>query len=208
MTRQPLHTRGYGVEAFKIAEDTMVLRGEVRDTKPAGMYIEGDTEPLDIHHMIVELTLSYPQLVITAAEVVFETHPHTLCPAIATHYESLVGLSIARGFTHKVRELFGGPRGCTHTTALLQAMAPVAVQSAWSMRALSNATRPEIDRELTDEQREAIYAGNMNTCHVWDEHGEQVTLLRRGEEMEVPLWIERRLDELGRSPDEWFRRRG
>ncbi len=48
----------------------------------------------------------------------------------------------------------------------------------------------------------------MNTCHVWDEHGEQVTLLRRGEEMEVPLWIERRLDELGRPPDEWFRRRG
>jgi len=37
-------------------------------------------------------------------------------------------LSIARGFTHKVRGLFGGPRGCTHTTALSQAMAPEAIQ--------------------------------------------------------------------------------
>lgn len=208
MTRQPLHTRGYHVEAFKIAEDALVLRGEVRDTKPAGMYIEGDTEPLDIHHMVVELTVSFPTLEITAAEVVFETHPHTLCPAIADHYGALVGLSIARGFTHRVRELFGGPRGCTHTTALLQAMAPVAIQSAWSMRALSNALRPEVERELTEEQRQAIYAGNLNTCHVWDEEGEQVTRLRAGGDVEIPLWVERRLDELGRPLDEWFRRRG
>jgi len=34
------------------------------------------------------------------------------------HYESLVGLSIARGFTHKARELFGGPRGCSHILTL------------------------------------------------------------------------------------------
>ena len=54
--------------------------------------------------------------------------------AIAIPAVLLVGLSIARGFTHRVRELFGGPRGCTHTTALLQAMAPIAMQCFWSMR--------------------------------------------------------------------------
>ena len=64
------------------------------------------------------------------ADVVFEAHPHTTCPAIIEHYQGLVGLSIARGFTHQVRELFGGPRGCTHTTALLLAMAPGRHRSA------------------------------------------------------------------------------
>ena len=70
----------------------------------------------------------------SSANAALETHPHAACPRIEDHYQHLIGLSIARGFTHKVRELFGGPRGCTHTTALLQAMAPVAIQSMWSFR--------------------------------------------------------------------------
>ena len=74
-------------------------------------------------------------MVIEAAEVVFEAHPHTTCVDIVESYQGLVGLSITRGFTHKVRELFGGPRGCTHTTALLLAMGPVATQCTWSMYA-------------------------------------------------------------------------
>ena len=85
--------------------------------------------------MQIDLEVGFPSLEIVKASVRFETHPHGGCPAIIDHYGGLVGLSIARGFTHKVRELFGGPRGCTHTTALLQAMAPVAVQCFWSMDA-------------------------------------------------------------------------
>src|SRR4051812_49539139 len=87
-----------------------------------------------MHHMQVDLEVAFPSMEIVASTVVFESHPHVLCPSITPHYEKLVGLSIARGFTHKVRELFGGPRGGTHTTALLQAMAPVAIQATWSMR--------------------------------------------------------------------------
>jgi hypothetical protein len=71
--------------------------------------------------------------VITEARAVMETHPHDLCRAVEPHYDKLVGLSIARGFSAKVRELFGGPRGCSHVTALLLAMAPVAIQSMFSM---------------------------------------------------------------------------
>ena len=107
---------------------------------------------------------------IVAAAVGFESHPNEECPQIVTHYDQLVGLSIARGFTHRVRELFGGPRGCTHTTALLQAMAPVAVQCIWSMRA-SEARRGETQGalDLTPEQRRAMWQMNVNTCHVWAE---------------------------------------
>lgn len=205
---QPIHTRNYEVRAFKVDDGSMLLRGAVKDTKPPHLYIEGDDEPLTIHHMVVDLTVSYPMLEITAVEVVFETHPHTLCPTITEHYDKLVGLSIARGFTHKVRELFGGPRGCTHTTALLQAMAPVAVQCTWSMRVAKAREMGDPPRQpMSPEQREMMFASNINTCHVWDDEGEHVALLRRGEMPEPPLQVTRRLVELGRDPHEWFQRR-
>ncbi|MFM7535140.1 MAG: DUF2889 domain-containing protein [Acidimicrobiales bacterium] len=200
----PLHTREYQVRSYRLAEDRLLLRGAVRDRKPAGMYVEGDPDPLTIHHMVVELEIVYPALVIEAARVLFETHPHRACPTIADHYGRLVGLSIARGFTHKVRELFGGPRGCTHTTALLQAMAPVAIQSNWSMRVSASRDVPvEMRRPPTPEERKAMFAFNLNTCHIWAEGSEHSTRAQAGEETEIPLWIEERLRSLGRDPSEW-----
>ncbi|HEX9260066.1 MAG TPA: DUF2889 domain-containing protein, partial [Acidimicrobiales bacterium] len=124
-----LHDRTYRVRSYLERPGVMRLRGMVRDLKPGGLYVPEDGRPLEVHHMVLDLVVELPDLVITEATAVFETHPHRSCTQITEHYGSLVGLSIARGFTHKVRELFGGPRGCTHITALLQAMAPVAIQS-------------------------------------------------------------------------------
>jgi hypothetical protein len=120
-----IHERAYVVRAYRKDAHTLLLRGAVRDQKPPGLYVPNDPEPLTVHHMIVDLHIEVPSLEIVQAKAVLQTHPHANCTRIEDHYENLVGLSIARGFTHKVRELFGGPRGCTHTTALLQAMAPV-----------------------------------------------------------------------------------
>jgi hypothetical protein len=205
----PLHTRSYEVRAFKVDDDTIVLRGAVRDTKPPGLYIDEDPEPLPIHHMVVELTISFPALEITDAEVLFEVHPQSMCPGIADAYRGLVGLSIARGFNNKVRSLFGGPRGCTHVTALLAAMAPVAIQCNWSMRVAKARELGDPPRgEVTPEMREMMIAPNLNSCHVWDEHGEFVAHIRSGDDIELPVQVTRRLNELGRDPAEWFTRRG
>ena len=152
--------------------------------------------------MVVDLVVDFPSLVITSAQAVLETHPHAECPRIEDHYRSLAGLSISRGFTHKVRELFGGPRGCTHTTALLQAMAPVAVQSIWSMRA-TDESPVDPPRPMTPEDRMERLRFNINTCHVWAEEGEQVARVLRGDEVTPPMWAERRMRELGRDPAEW-----
>ena len=111
-----------------------------------------------------------------------------------------MGLSIARGFTHKVRELFGGPRGCTHTTALLQAMAPVAVQSIWSFHMAQARERRRQSRSTHAEASKRALMANLNTCHVWAEDGEHVAGLCDGGPMDVPLWITKRFDELGRDP--------
>jgi len=203
-----LHDREYRVRAFRTAEDRLLIRGAVRDQKPPGMYVPEDPEPLTMHHMLVELEVDFPSLEIVRAEAVLDVHPHTSCTDIEPRYGLLVGLSIARGFTNRVRELLGGPRGCTHTTALIQAMAPVAVQCFWSMRA-SSARRAEADAPFapTDDRSAdaAAWRYNIGSCHVWAADGEHVTAIQQGGEVEIPLTIERRMRDLGRDPDD-FRR--
>jgi hypothetical protein len=199
-----IHTRRYEVRTYKLNEDSFMLRGVVYDEKPAGLYVAHDPDILWVHHMIVDLTLAFPSLEITDASVTFREHPHTHCTDIVPDYQKLVGLSIARGFNSKVKELFGGPRGCTHIGALLSAMAPVAIQSTWSMRMGSTAATSREDRAaMSKEQRRRSYAMNLNTCHMWDENGEMVSEIDQGLPIETPLWISKRYKELGMDDSEW-----
>jgi hypothetical protein len=193
-----LHQRDYAVRVFRRNDHELLARGTMRDEKPAGMYVDDDREPLTIHDMTVELVVEYPTLVILDADVSFGTFPQPGCPGIADSYRQLVGISIARGFTHKVRELFGGPRGCTHVTALLQAMAPAVVQSTWSMR--------HFDRRGGDGPIpvDTFRARNVDTCHVWAAEGLWVGAAARGEVVGPGLPVRRRLVELGRDPGEWW----
>jgi Protein of unknown function (DUF2889) len=196
------HDREYRVRAFRKSDDRLLLRGAVRDQKPPGLYLEIDPDPLTVHHMQVDMEVAFPTMEIAAVDVVFETHPNEECPTITTHYRELVGLSIARGFTHRVRELFGGPRGCTHTTMLFQAMAPVAVQCVWSMRA-SDAKRGRGTEGAEPPPDAATWRMNLNTCHVWAEDGEHVRNIEAGGDFPAPVFVRARLRELGLDPDEW-----
>ncbi|MGI9602530.1 MAG: DUF2889 domain-containing protein [Acidimicrobiales bacterium] len=198
-----IHTRTYETKVYLVADDEVLVRGAVSDMKPAGLYVADDPDPLEIHQMQVELHVRLTDMVITESKVGFESHPTEACPTITAHYESLVGLSISRGFTHKVRELFGGPRGCTHTTALLQAMAPAVVQSVWSVGVRRSRAAGQAPGAPDEPGRQARFAGNLNTCHVWAEDGEHVAALRAGETPLPPLQVRRRLAALGREEGEW-----
>ncbi len=210
-----LHDREYRVRAFRVAADRVLIRGAVRDQKPPGLYLDVDPDPLTIHHMQVDIEVSYPSMEIVAAQVHMETHPNIECTRIEPHYEKLVGLSIARGFTHKVRELFGGPRACTHTTALLQAMAPVAIQCMWSMRA-SDANRADAGHPDHDADhgtrvpmtRSDMWKVNLNTCHVWAEDSDVVARYAAGGTFEPPVFAQERMVRLGITPEQWMKRMG
>ena len=206
-TNYPLiHTRQYQVHAFRMSDERFLLRGAIVDEKPAGLYIENDPDPIWMHHMIVELQIVYPTFLIEKASVEFKNHPHLSCTNITDHYKKLEGMSIARGFNAKVRELFGSSRGCTHIGALLAAMAPVAIQTGWSMRVSSVVDIDDASKSPEDfqEQRIKQFASTINTCHIWDEHGEMVSKVRRGEEIEMPLPVVRRLRDLGRDETDWL----
>lgn len=193
-----LHNREYRVEAYRLADDRILLQGAVRDQKPPGLYLRGDPEPLTIHHMQVSLEVSFPDLEIVGVNTNFETFPESPCPAIISHYHELIGLSIARGFTHKVRDLFGGPRGCTHTTALLLAMAPVAMQCFFSMRSASAIIHDLPDPMTTFDPADDTWRSIVNTCHVWDEDGPLVAEREAGvPPTEVPVFLRERVEKLG-----------
>jgi hypothetical protein len=201
-----MHLRNYAVRAFRQSATQLVIRGVVDDRKPGDTWVPWDDQPLVMHHMVVDITVSFPELVIIEARTRFETFPNAGCPGIEAHYERLTGLSIARGYTHKVRELFGGPKGCAHVTALLQAMAPVAIQSRWAMymedrRVHAAADGFDVDHELlpppSREQRIDGSLRNLNTCHVFAEDGPYVADLRQGIAGPTPLTIGRRFQELG-----------
>ncbi len=206
-----IHTRVYETKVYRIDSSTMLARAVVSDVKPPNLYISGDDQSLEIHQMHLFLKVTLPELQIIDAGVELETFPHTGCPAIAVHYQKLIGLNIARGFTRKVRELFGGPRGCAHTTALIQAMAPAVLQAIWSMSLLDDESSPSTGdtdqtggtRADTEAAHQARLAGNVNTCHVWDENGPHVEIVRSGGPVETMIPVAVRLGELGRSEDEW-----
>lgn len=203
-----LHTRTYDVRTYKVTSEQIRLIGTVDDAKPPGLYIEGDPESLGIHRMTVDLLLSYPSLVIEEATVEFQTNPAETCPSIEPTYQQLVGLSIARGFARKVNELFGAQRGCTHIGALLKAMAPVAVQTIYSMQMSESKVpvrwiQPDDDEATLQQALEFT----VNSCHVWDEEGEAVSTILNGGTREAPVWIAQRLRKLGREDqiEEWTR---
>ncbi len=199
-----IHSRDYEIKVYRVSSRELLARGAVSDRKPPGLYIPGDPDELEIHQMQLELRIAMPSLEITHAQVLFESHPHVKCPMIAADYEKLIGLSIARGFTRKTRDLFGGPNGCTHTNALLQAMAPAIVQSTWSVSIEQQREEGQRYPTMTPEQREARIRGNLNTCHLWAEDGEHVRSYREGTNTDYPLIpVKERLRALGRDENEW-----
>ncbi|HET6964349.1 MAG TPA: DUF2889 domain-containing protein [Acidimicrobiales bacterium] len=202
---EPLHARNYSVRAWRISDEALLLRGAVMDLKPGGPFRDrivaaggqDDGGPMTIHHMVIDLTVSYPSLTITDASVVFETFPQPGCPGISSRYQELIGLSIARGFTHEVRQRFGGPRGCTHTTALLQAMGPVAVQCIFSMR---RAGAGPVDAPGEGGAQAGSFM--RDTCHVWSSEGELWQGMAMGQAPPMPLPMQRRLRSAGVDPAE------
>jgi hypothetical protein len=113
-----------------------------------------------------------------------------------------------------LRELFGGPRGCTHTPALLQAMAPVAMQCKLASRVMGRRRMNEGDDSpptnpaLSSPVMRALRAaGNRNTRHVWAEDGVHVARILDGSETALPIPISVRIRERGGDPDEWRRQR-
>jgi hypothetical protein len=200
MLSTPIHRRSYDCQAFSDGAATMLIRGRLTDTKPLGLG-PADGEPLVIHDMSIELTVSVPGFEIVAVEAVMHVHPYELCTAVLPDYQQLVGLSIARGYSRRVRELFGGPNGCSHIGALLQALGPVAIQASWSLLDQDEDQGQPFLAGADPEERARRLRFNANTCHVWAEGGQQMVAIESGRAPMRPDWERERRSKLGLDAD-------
>lgn len=191
-----IHQRSYETEAFDQGDGTMRLVGRLVDTKPHGLGL-ADGEPLVIHDMIVEMIVNGQTFEIVDITTTMQVHPYGECTQVLSSYQQLLGVSIARGYSRKVKDLFGGPMGCSHIGALLIALGPVAVQASWGMARLHDDPAEWSQLEIDPDDAERRLRLNTNTCHVWSADGEQIARLNRGEEAERPEWEAVRLTKLG-----------
>ena len=192
----PIHTRQYLTEAFAEPDGLMRVRGRLIDTKPHGLCL-ADGSPLAIHDMSIDLLVDPSTFEIVRVESEMDVQPYGLCSDILATYQQLVGLSVARGYSRRVKELFGGPLGCSHMGALLIALGPVAIQASWSVHKLHSPTDALIDDDITPQEQERRLRMNTDTCHVWKAEGVHLQEIRSGTNRRRPAWEQERLSELG-----------
>lgn len=163
--KQKIHTRTIDITTYEDTSDSVVVEGILKDDRLLESYrIAGERiPPGTFHHMIVRIKVRGFQLIIEEIEVDMPTVPHDICRETQRCLEPVKGMSIAPGFTSKIKALAAGPKGCNHLLTLLTAMAPAAVQGAFSAKA-RQPFDPEFGARIALKRLK-------NTCRVWREDG-------------------------------------
>jgi len=164
-TCQKIHTRSIDVAIYTYEKDAIVVEGRLKDDRLIDSYRSGGVviRPGVVHNMIIRMKVRGPNLIIEDIDVEMPTVPNDGCLETRLALEPVKGMSIVSGFTVKVKALVGGAKGCAHLVALLMAMAPAAVQGAWTA-----ATRlPNESQALKTYSLERL----KNTCYVWRSEG-------------------------------------
>jgi hypothetical protein len=166
ITGEKLHTRTMTVSTFLLDERRMLVEGTIRDERFQEYHtVAGQALPAGVfHHMTIRLQVQAATLLIEEIAVEMETCPEEVCRETLHCLDAIKGLSIAKGFTMKVKKLAGGKQGCTHLMELLLVMAPAAFQGQ-----LAFVGRKPAVFDL--ERARAVIARLIDTCHAWREGG-------------------------------------
>lgn len=160
-----IHNRNIDITIYEGTVDTIIVEGVLHDKRLVDSYLPaGTVKPAgSVHHMIVCMEVRKAELRIEAVSVELPTIPHAACNETRESLMAIKGMTIASGFSSRIKKLLGGTKSCSHLVALLLAMAPAVVQGAWSA--------------MTQEPYDAgVYMAMAqervkNTCRVWREGG-------------------------------------
>ena len=131
VAREPIHTRAIEIRGYRREDGLFDIEGHLVDTKPYDFKLAAGVRPKGepVHEMWLRITVNR-ELVIVDAQAAMDAVPYVgYCSEIEPDYRKLVGLAIRPGYHQKLKELFGGVRGCTHVTELAGALATAAFQT-------------------------------------------------------------------------------
>lgn len=147
--REPVHHRAIDIRGYRREDGLYDIEAHLVDTKPydfklaSGIRAAG--EP--VHSMWLRITVDR-QLHIVDAQASMDAVPYAeQCAEVAPDYRKLIGLAIRPGYLQRLKELFGGVRGCTHMSELAASLATAAFQTMAGQRMQDPEKKPfQLDR--------------------------------------------------------------
>jgi hypothetical protein len=164
-----VHTREISMRTSDLGDHYILVEGRLIDHRYRARRSEALGESELVHHMVIQLKVKGPGMLIEQAEATMPHHPREECPGVLPWIRELEGLEIAPGYSMKVKKVIGGVKGCAHLTSLVIAMGESAVQGYWT------AYVAETRKTGLPEQTIKKF---INTCHLWKEDGPIVKELR------------------------------
>ena len=166
--RNLMHNRVIDCRGYERADGLWDIEGHLTDTKAYTWFDRGSIGDLPAgqpaHDMWIRLTIDL-NMVIYEAVAVTDAGPYSPCGDITPRFAKLKGMRIERGWTKGLRDIIGGPNGCTHQWELLGRIAATAYQSTNNARQAKHPRKPgEVPR-------------TFNTCHMYTPESEET--LRR-----------------------------
>jgi len=167
-----VHTREISMRTSDLGDHYILVEGNLIDYRYGAGQENASEESELVHHMVIQLKVKGPRMLIEKAEATMPHHPREECPEMLPWIHHLEGLEIAPGYSMKVKKAIGGIKGCAHLTSLVIAMGESAVQGYWA------AYGAERGRTGLPEQTIKKF---INTCHLWKEDGPIVKGLREAQ---------------------------
>lgn len=168
--REELHHRQIDLRFYRRADGLYEVEGRLLDTKREPFrrqLAQQDTPPgTPIHDIVVTLVVD-EDLCVHDAWARMAATPFGICPGAADTLAPLKGLSMARGWNKRVRELLGGAASCTHIVELMGPMATTAFQG------LAPRRLAKINLPGSEAQRQA----KVDSCYAYGAQREVVAQL-------------------------------
>lgn len=173
--RRAVHHRHVESCAYRRDDGLWDIEARLRDTKAydmkdfrRGLLPAGSP----VHDMSLRVTID-ADLMVRAVESTSDAVPFDGCAGTREEFSALVGTRLGKGLLRKVREHFGGTRGCTHLLALFEPVATTALQ------ALCGGPDPRGEDPLAWpplQQQRPFFVGG---CRGWREDGPTVAVVFR-----------------------------